>query len=754
MNTLAAASVGTSTATLNGTAVAQNATTNLSFDYGTSTSYGSNVGASPATATGTNSTNMSASLTGLKPGTKYFFRAKGVNVAGTETGAQMMFVTTNNVASLASLKLSTGTLSPVFSSATTAYRVTVPNTTTTITVTPTVATNSQATATVNSTAVTSGTPSAPVSLSPGANSIMVAVTAQDQVTVVNYTVTVVRTTPAPAVSTLAASSITSTSATLNGTIDANGTSTTAAFDYGTTTAYGTETAASPSAVTGSTATPISLPLINLLPGTLYHFRATGSNAGGISSGADAFFTTPNNVATLSNLVLSSGALTPTFTSSNPSYTQTDSGTNSVTVTPTVTLGSHATVQVNGNSVASGTSSSAIPLSAGNNSIQILVTAQDGITKKTYTVAINYTGSGQQPSRQVAESLPVGAAAAAGGTPSSPAGAGSVVPVKAQLTAPAANGSVLPSATVTLAWNAGRSVSEYWLSVGSTVGGTDLYDGTQGQALSQAVTLPTDGRDVYVTLHSLLNGTWQTNNYVFTAADTTKATLIAPADQSVLTAALTTFTWNAVPGAVSYWLRIGSTFGGTDLYDATAGLALLQNVTLPTDGRDLFVSLNTNINGQWLASDSTLIASGGVSPGTGSPTPSSVGAASPSPQPAANAPPAQPTPGASDSSNGATSSVAASPSLVPARLTSPGDQAALAGSPVTFTWDAGVGVTEYWLSVGSTVVASDLYNASQGTNRTVTIALPTDGSPLYITLSSLINGQWQSNEYFYQAALPP
>jgi hypothetical protein len=88
------------------------------------------------------------------------------------------------------------------------------------------------------------------------------------------------------------------------------------------------------------------------------------------------------------------------------------------------------------------------------------------------------------------------------------------------------------------------------------------------------------------------------------------------------------------------------------------------------------------------------------------------------------------------------------------LTSPDGKAALAGRSVTFTWDAGAGVSEYWLSVGTSTVATDLYNASQGTHQTVTIVVPTDGSPLYVTISSLINGQWQSNQYLYQAALPP
>jgi hypothetical protein len=198
--------------------------------------------------------------------------------------------------------------------------------------------------------------------------------------------------------------------------------------------------------------------------------------------------------------------------------------------------------------------------------------------------------------------------------------------------------------------------------------------------------------------------------------------------------MTAFTWDSVPGAATYWLSIGNTAGGTDLYDASQGTALTQSVPLPTDGRELFVTLKTSSNGQWLASNSTLTASGGATAVATQPT-----------SPATNGTPLPlPTSPASGSS-------------VPpaaAELTSPADDVVLSGSPVTFTWKTGTGASEYWLSVGSSTIATDLYSASQGSNLKVTIAVPTDGSPIYVTIFSLINGQWQSNQYFYQAALPP
>lgn len=73
---------------------------------------------------------------------------------------------------LTALTLSEGTLSPVFAQGTTSYTASVPNATTSITVTPTAA----GTITVNGTPETSGQPSHSISLTVGVNTITVVVT--------------------------------------------------------------------------------------------------------------------------------------------------------------------------------------------------------------------------------------------------------------------------------------------------------------------------------------------------------------------------------------------------------------------------------------------------------------------------------------------------------------------------------------------------------------------------------------------------
>src|SRR6266446_5396003 len=78
------------------------------------------------------------------------------------------------------------------------------------------------------------------------------------------------------------------------------------------------------------------------------------------------------------------------------------------------------------------------------------------------------------------------------------------------------GSIFTSSTVTFQWSAG-SATAYFLFVGSSLYGTDIYNSGQITVLSKTVNnIPTDGRTIYVTLGSKVNGSWVANNYTFKA----------------------------------------------------------------------------------------------------------------------------------------------------------------------------------------------------------------------------------------------
>jgi hypothetical protein len=96
----------------------------------------------------------------------------------------------------------------------------------------------------------------------------------------------------------------------------------------------------------------------------------------------------SNDANLSNIVLSDGTLSPSFYFGASSYTASvGNGTSSITVTPTASKGTAATITVNGATVVSGMASSPINLNTGSNLITIVVTAPDNILQDTYTVTV-------------------------------------------------------------------------------------------------------------------------------------------------------------------------------------------------------------------------------------------------------------------------------------------------------------------------------------------------------------------------------
>jgi alpha-tubulin suppressor-like RCC1 family protein/phosphodiesterase/alkaline phosphatase D-like protein len=202
----------------------------------------------------------------------------------------------------------------------------------------------------------------------------------------SHVLAVVATPPTPAVTTLAATDISDSTAILQGSVNANGANVSVTFEYGLTTAYGTTLAATPASASGKTDTAVSATLGGLLSGTTYHYRVVVTNAGVAVRGADQTFTT-SSMAVLASLTTSGGALMPGFDRTLTSYQVTvPFATASLTLTP-VAADAGAAVTVVGLPVASGSASSSIPLNIGSNLLATAVTAADGSSTTTYTVTV-------------------------------------------------------------------------------------------------------------------------------------------------------------------------------------------------------------------------------------------------------------------------------------------------------------------------------------------------------------------------------
>jgi hypothetical protein len=180
-----------------------------------------------------------------------------------------------------------------------------------------------------------------------------------------------------------------TSATLNCNVPRINESIGVIFQYGLTTNYGTTTTRQ--YVPGYEGYNAFWSANGLTPATTYHYRIAVTNIFGTNYGADYSFTTlSNNNASLSSLTTGAGVgpLMPPFATATASYNAAVSnGFTSVTVIP-VTTDTNATVQVSVNGgafspVTSGNPSSPLSVSAGQNVINVLVTAQNNVTTKSY-----------------------------------------------------------------------------------------------------------------------------------------------------------------------------------------------------------------------------------------------------------------------------------------------------------------------------------------------------------------------------------
>jgi len=306
----------------------------------------------------------------------------------TKNGLDYYSVKPSANAALSSLALSSGTLSPAFASGTNNYTAKVSGTTTSLTITP-VTSDNTATVTVNGALVAPGPASASIPLTIGANTITTTVTAQNSFTTNTYTVTVTR----PSLSDATLSNLTLNNGTLSPVFSSGINNYTGSVAVTATSITLTPTANNPNAtvtVNGTVVAPgsasASIPInfgLNTITTIITSQDKSTTNTYVIS----IFHTSPGD-ASLASLALSSGTLSPAFSSGTTSYTaDVTNTTTSITLTPSTNNGS-AMITINGTTVTRGSASASIPLNVGSNTITAIVVAQDGINTKTYLITVN------------------------------------------------------------------------------------------------------------------------------------------------------------------------------------------------------------------------------------------------------------------------------------------------------------------------------------------------------------------------------
>ena len=91
---------------------------------------------------------------------------------------------------------------------------------------------------------------------------------------------------------------------------------------------------------------------------------------------------------------------------------------------------------------------------------------------------------------------------------------------------------------------------------------------------------------------------------------------------------------------------------------------------------------------------------------------------------------------------------------PSAIYSPAPGSTLPSSSVTFQWTSGLGIADRYLSVGSSAGGGQFFAGYVGAATSKLVSdLPTNGSTVYVRLSSWINGGWQVQDYTYTAVTP-
>ena len=237
------------------------------------------------------------------------------------------------------------------------------------------------------------------------------------------------------------------------------------------------------------------------------------------------------------------------------------------------------------------------------------------------------------------------------------------------------------------------IDESWIYLGSTEGSNDIHNsGNLGPASGADVSaLPNDGRTVYLRLfYRVAELPWEHRDYTFQAHTGPSAIeLMSPSPESTLAGTQQAFTWRG-DGIDEWWLYLGSSAGGSDIYNSgnlestTSTTTSTTVAALPHDGRTIFVRLFYRQTGAtWRVQDYTLTAHTGDSA---------------------------------------------------ISLLSPTPGSTVLDSSVSFTWQ-GADIDEWWLYVGSDAGRSDIHNSGNLGSITTTTAplLPVNTNRLYVRL---------------------
>ena len=266
--------------------------------------------------------------------------------------------------------------------------------------------------------------------------------------------------------------------------------------------------------------------------------------------------------------------------------------------------------------------------------------------------------------------------------------------RAQLTFPA-DGATNVDTTQLFTWNAVSGSLAYYLYVGSAQGAKDLYNSGEVQTTSVLVPSLPVGTTIWVRLWTKLASGWVAApdlTFVAGASYTPPATFLYPTNGATADTANQQFKWTTSNGAIAYRLTVGTTAGASDLFDSGSTVATSMFVPALPTGVTLYARLGTQAGDTlWRYVDITFSATTTYAPR--------------------------------------------------AQVTFPSNGASNVDTRQPITWNPVSGALAYYLYVGSTQGAKDLYNSGEIQATSLVVPNLPLGTAIWLRLWTKTTSGW-------------
>lgn len=248
-----------------------------------------------------------------------------------------------------------------------------------------------------------------------------------------------------------------------------------------------------------------------------------------------------------------------------------------------------------------------------------------------------------------------------------------------------NGAIDIDPFTRLRWNAIADVQKYYVYVGSALGLKDVYDSGEITATSLAVHCLKPNTLYFIRLYTEKNSIWYSTDSTFTTGYGI-AQMVYPTKGATNVDPTIPFSWSNDPQALDYRLYVGTTAGANDIYDSGVTLDTSRLVSLSAAGT-YYIRLFTERANGWRYVNISFTLGDFI-----------------------------------------------------AHLTTPTNQG-VADPLAPFTWAPVPSTTAYYLYVGTTVGANDIFNSGQVTVNSLYVPNLVPGTNYYARLFTFRGGLW-------------